>query len=53
MKEKTDPGKQGHKKKTSHNEVHKRPAPLGGGKNLQTGYRWGVFHPFAAASSRE
>jgi hypothetical protein len=53
MKKKTDPGKKGNKKKTNHNQVHKKPAPLRGGKALQTGYRWGVSHPFAAASRKK
>jgi hypothetical protein len=53
MKEKADPGKKGHKKKTNHNQVHKRPTPLAGGEYLQTGSRWGVFHRYAAASRRK
>jgi hypothetical protein len=27
MKEKADPGKKSHKKKTKHNQVHKKPTP--------------------------
>ena len=52
MKEKTDPGKKGHKKKTNHNQVHKRPTPhWQGEKSCQTVYSWGVSHLLAAASS--
>ena len=29
MKEITDPAKKGHKKKTKHNQVHKKPTPAG------------------------
>jgi len=32
MKEITDPGKQGHKKKTKQNQIHKKPTPAGAGK---------------------
>jgi len=37
-KKKKDPGKKGHKKKTNHDSVHKRPTPLAGDKNRQTVY---------------
>jgi hypothetical protein len=51
MKEKTDPGKKGHKKKTKHNQVHKKANPRWQGKKKsQTGYRWGVSHPLARSS---
>ena len=52
MKEIADPGKKGHKKKTNHNQVHKKPTPrLAGRETLQTGYSWRVFHPPAKSSS--
>jgi hypothetical protein len=50
MKEKTDPGKKGHKKKANHNQVHKNQPPLAGEITLQTGLSWGVSHPFAESS---
>jgi hypothetical protein len=53
MKEKADPSKKGHKKKTNHNQIHKRPIPAGREKNRQTVYRWGVSHPLAQSSSAE
>jgi hypothetical protein len=38
MKEKTDPGKKGHKKKTNHDQVHKMPTPrLAGEKPSRAG----------------
>ncbi len=42
MKEITDPGKKGHKKKTKHNDIHKKPTPVGAGKTLQPGPKWRV-----------
>jgi hypothetical protein len=51
MKEITDPGKKGHKKKTKNNQIHKKANPRWQGKNKrQTGYRWGVSHPPAQSS---
>jgi hypothetical protein len=42
MKEVTDPGKKGHKKKTKHNDVHKDRLPLVWGKMFQLWYKWRV-----------
>jgi hypothetical protein len=48
MKEKTDPGKKSHKKKTKHNQIHNKPTPRWQARKiLQTGYSWRVFHPLA------
>jgi hypothetical protein len=42
MKEITDPGKKGHKKKTNQNDIHKSQLPPERREMLQPGHNWRV-----------
>jgi hypothetical protein len=51
MKEVTDPGKKGHKKKTKDNDIHEEPTPAGLGEKRSSSGTSGEYAHFPVESS--